>query len=144
MITNDKGGMINFFDRENAWTDASGTLHIRIKKKSDRWPFAEIFLNLSFGCGTYSVTLRDTSILEPAAVMSKFTFEERLGDQQYREMDAEVGRWSNAGNKNNAQYVIHPFYNKSEVTKRGWARRVFVSVSLRLVSPLISDCDGDR
>jgi hypothetical protein len=70
MIANDIGGTINLFDRENAWTDASGALH--------------------------------------------------------------------------AQYVIQPFYKKSEVAKRAWARRVFALVSLLLVSPLTSDRDGDR
>jgi hypothetical protein len=59
-------------------------------------------------------------------------------------MDVEAGRWSDAADKNNAQYVIQPFYNQSEVTKRGWARRVFVFVSLLPVSPLTSDRDGDR
>jgi hypothetical protein len=58
--------------------------------------------------------------------------------------DVEVGRWGDAANKNNAQYVIRPFYNRSEVTKRGRARRVFVLVSLLLVAPLTSDRDGDR
>jgi hypothetical protein len=70
--------------------------------------------------------------------------DEWAGDQHYREMDAEVGRWGDAANKNNAQYVIQPFYNRSEVTKRALARRVFVLVSLLLVAPLTSDRDGDR
>jgi hypothetical protein len=60
------------------------------------------------------------------------------------EMDVEVSRWGDAANKNNAQYVIQPFYNRSEVAKRGRARRVFVLVSLPLVAPLTSDRDGDR
>jgi hypothetical protein len=141
-IASDKGGTNNLYDPDNAWTDASGALHMQIKKKSGRWSCAEIFLNRSLGYGTYVVTVRDTSHLEPAAVFNMFTFEEWAGDQHYREM--EVGRWGDAANKNNAQYVIQPFYNRSEVTKRGRARRAFVLVSLLLVAPLTSDRDGDR
>jgi hypothetical protein len=90
------------------------------------------------------VTVRDTSHLEPAAGFSMFTFEEWAGDQHDREMETEVGRWGDAANKNNAQYAIQPFYNRSEITKRDQTRRVFVLVSLLLVAPLTSDRDGDR
>ena len=47
MIESDKGGANNLYDPENAWTDASGALHMQIKKKSGRWSCAEIFLNRS-------------------------------------------------------------------------------------------------
>src|SRR5437660_6108132 len=116
MIANDKAGTNNLFDAENAWTDASGALHMQIKKKSGRWSCAEIFLNRSLGYGTYVVTVRDTSHLEPAAVFSMITFEEWGGDQNYREMDVEISRWGDAANKNNAQYVIQPFYIPGNVS----------------------------
>src|ERR1700759_4514418 len=74
MIASVKGGTNHLYDPENAWADASGGLHMQIKKKSDRWSCAEIFLNRSLGYGTYSVTVRDTSHLEPAAVFSMFNF----------------------------------------------------------------------
>jgi hypothetical protein len=109
-IASDKGGTNNLYDPENAWTDAGGALHLQIKRKSDRWSCAEIFLNRSLGYGTYSVTVRDTSHLEPAAVFSLFTFDEWDSEQYYREMDVEVSRWGDAASKNNAQYVVQPFY----------------------------------
>ena len=115
-IANDKGGMNNLFDPENAWTDASGALHMQIKKKSGRWSCAEIYLNHSLGYGTYSITVRDTSHLEPAAVFTMYTFEDSAGEQHYREMDVEVSRWGDAANKNNAQYVIQPFYTPGNVS----------------------------
>ncbi len=52
MIESDKGGVNNLYDPENAWTDTSGALHMQIKKKSDWWSCAEIFLNRSLGYGT--------------------------------------------------------------------------------------------
>jgi len=54
--------------------------------------------------------VRDTSRLEPAAVFSMFTFEEWGGEQHYREMDVEISRWGDAASKNNAQYVVQPFF----------------------------------
>ena len=110
MIASVKGGTNNFYDAENAWTDASGALHMQIKKKSDKWSCAEIFLNRSLGYGTYSVTVRDTSHLEPAAVFSMFSFDEWATDQHFREMGVEVGGRRGAANKNNARYAIQPLY----------------------------------
>jgi hypothetical protein len=52
MIESDKGGTSNLYNPENAWTDASGALHVQIKKKSGRWSCAEIFLNRRFGYDT--------------------------------------------------------------------------------------------
>jgi hypothetical protein len=144
MITNDKECTINLLDRKTAWTDASGALDIQINKKSDRSSCADIFSNRSLGYGTYSVIARDTSRLEPTAAFSMFTFDEQASEQHYRAMDVEVGRKGEAANTNNAQCVIQPFRNKSEVIKRGRARRVLVLGSLLLVAQFTSDRDGDR
>src|SRR3984885_1194579 len=111
MIASDKGGTNNLYGLENPWTDASGALHMQIKKKSGSWSCAEIFLNRSLGYGTYSVTVRDTSHLEPAAVFSMFTWDDSASEQHFREMDVEVGGRGDAANKNNAQYAIQPFYS---------------------------------
>jgi hypothetical protein len=110
MTSSNKGGTNNLYDPENAWTDASGALHMQIKKKSDNWSCAEIFLNRSLGYGTYSVTVRDTSHLEPAAVFSMFTFDEWASEERFREMDLEVGGRGDIANKNNTRYVIQPLY----------------------------------
>jgi hypothetical protein len=110
MIESDKGGTDNLYDAENAWTDASGALHMQIKNKSGRWSCAEIYLNRGLGYGTYSVTVRDTSHLEPAATFSMFTFDDPASEQHFREMDVEVGGRGSAANKNNARYIIQPFY----------------------------------
>jgi len=109
-VASDRGGTNNLYDGDNAWTDATGALHMRIVKKSDRWSCAEVVLNRSLGYGTYVVTVRDISHLEPAAVLSVNTFDDWGGDQYYREMDVEISRWGDAANKNNAQYGIQPFY----------------------------------
>lgn len=109
-IASDRGGTNNLYDPDNAWTDAGGALHLQIKKKAGRWSCAETVLNHSLGYGTYIVTVRDTSGLESAAVFSMNTFDEWGGDQYYREIDVEISRWGDHGNKNNAQYGVQPFY----------------------------------
>ena len=108
-IESDKGGMSNLYTPENAQTDAKGALHMQITRKSGKWSCAEIFLNRTLGYGTYSVTVRDISHLEPAAVFSMFTFDDSDSEQHFREMDVEVGG-RDAANKNNARYEIQPLY----------------------------------
>ncbi|HWY71283.1 MAG TPA: hypothetical protein VNX88_21635 [Terriglobales bacterium] len=109
-ISSDRGGTNNPYDPDNAWTDANGALHLQIKKKAGRWSCAEMVLNRSLGYGTYALTVRDTSHLEPAAVVSMNTFDSSGGDQYYREMDVEISHWGDSTKKNDAQYGIQPFY----------------------------------
>jgi hypothetical protein len=115
-IAGDRGGLNNLYDADNAWTDASGALHLRIKKRAGRWSCAELEISRSLGYGTYIVTVRDTSGLEPAAVLSMNTFDDFGGEQHYREWDIEMGRWGDAANKNNAQFGIQPFYIPGNLT----------------------------
>jgi hypothetical protein len=109
-ISSDRGGLNNLYGADNAWMDASGALHLRITKKGDRWSCAELEMTRSLGYGTYIITVRDTTHLEPAAVLSMNTFDDWGGDQHYRELDVEFGRWGDAAAKNNAQYGVQPFY----------------------------------
>jgi hypothetical protein len=109
-IASDRGGLNNLYDGDNAWTDANGALHLRIKKKEGRWSCAEMVLTQSLGYGTYIAVVRDTSRLEPAAVFSMTTFDDWAGDQHYREMDVEISKWGDAASKTNAQYGIQPFF----------------------------------
>jgi hypothetical protein len=109
-VASNRGGTYNLYDPDNAWADANGALHMRITKKSRLWYCAQVTLNRSLGYGTYFLTVRDTSHLEPAEVLSMYTFDEWHGDQYYREMDVEISRWGDVGNPNDAQYGVQPFY----------------------------------
>ena len=109
-IAGDRGGLNNLYDGDNAWTDDRGAMHLRIKKRDGRWSCAEVELTRSLGYGTYIVVVRDTTHLEPAAVLSINTFDDWGGEQHYREIDVELSRWGDASNKKNAQYGIQPFY----------------------------------
>jgi len=114
-IASDRGGSNHPYSGDNAWTDSTGALHLRIAKTSDNWSCAEVVLNRSLGYGTYVLVVRDISHVEPAAVLSMTTFDEWGGDQSYREMDAEVSRWGDASSKSNAQYVVEPYYQPGNV-----------------------------
>jgi len=109
-IAGDRGGTNNLYDGDNAWVDPSGALHLRITKKGDRWACAEAELTRSLGYGTYNIVVDDTSKLEPAAILSMHTFDEWGGQEHYREMDVEIGRWGDAKYRSNAQYGVQPFF----------------------------------
>jgi len=51
-IASDWGGLNNLYDGDNAWTDTSGALHLRIKKKAGRWSCADLALTRRLGYGT--------------------------------------------------------------------------------------------
>jgi hypothetical protein len=108
-IASDRGGMNNPYSGDNVFTDASGALHLRITKKDGKWLCAELRTTRSLGYGTYVLTVRDTSHLEPSSVFSMITWDDN-GDPHYREMDIEISRWGDAANKNNAQFGVQPFY----------------------------------
>ena len=52
-IAGDRGGLNNLYDGDNAWTDASGALHLRIKKRAGKWSCVQMDLTRSLGYGTY-------------------------------------------------------------------------------------------
>jgi hypothetical protein len=111
----DRGGP-NVFDSHNAWTDHKGMLHLRIAKVADKWTCAEVTLTRSLGYGTYSIVTEDTTHVDPAAVLSMFTFDYAGADPRHREMDIEVTHWGEAAGKN-AQYVVQPFYVPENVSR---------------------------
>ena len=102
-----RGGMNNY-SPNNAFTDSTGALHLRIAKDSDGWTCAEITLTRSLGYGTYSFVVRDISHLQPAAVFSIFTWDYSGAERNNGEMDVEISRWGDPTIKN-AQYVVQPF-----------------------------------
>ena len=102
----DRGGTRNLYDPANASVDRDGHLHLRISPTNGEWTSAEVALSRSLGYGSYRLTVRDISHLEPAAVFSAFTWDDR---GPYREMDIEISRWGEPGNRN-AQYVVQPYY----------------------------------
>src|SRR5437667_11879905 len=52
-IAGDRGGLNNLYDGDNAWTEASGALHLRIKKRAGKWSCVQMDLTRSLEYGTY-------------------------------------------------------------------------------------------
>ncbi len=111
-----RGDRVNQYSPANAWTDTQGALHLRIAREGDKWTCAEVTLTRSFGYGTYSFVVRDTSTLGPGVQLSMFTWDYASGDQNNREIAIEVAPASDPDSKN-AQYVIQPFYIAANVSK---------------------------
>lgn len=115
-VGSNRGGRPNNYDPANAWTDANGFLHLRIAENAGQWTCAEVKLSRSLGYGSYLFVVREVSQLEPAAVLSLFTWDDDDAGQNHREMNIELARWGDAANKN-AQYVVQPYYVPANVMR---------------------------
>jgi hypothetical protein len=104
-----RAGTRNSFDPANAWTDERGALHLRIARRKDKWACAEVKLTRSLGYGTYTFVVRDTSQLEPSAVLTLLTWDGIGGEPNHRELDVEISRWGYLENEN-AHYVVQPYF----------------------------------
>jgi hypothetical protein len=114
-IPSDRGGQ-NDYNRDNAWTDAEGFLHLRLAKREKDWTSAEVILTRSMGYGTYAFTVRDTSSLDPAAAFGMITWDEQGIGQNNRELDIEISQWGDRSIPN-GQYVIQPYYVPANVAR---------------------------
>jgi hypothetical protein len=104
----DRGGH-NKYDPTNTWTDEAGALHLKIAPAAGDWTSAELSLTRSLGYGTYVFVVDDISGLDPAAVMTMFTWDGPAAEQNHREFDIEISRWGDASAPN-AQYVVQPYF----------------------------------
>ena len=107
----DRGGYSEY-DPSNAWTDASGAMHLRITGHPGKWICSQIILTRSLGYGTYRLTVSDTSNLDPAAVLAMYTLNDAgaaSANRNPHEWDIEISRWGDPSRKN-GRYVIQPSY----------------------------------
>jgi hypothetical protein len=102
-------GSRNIFDPANVWTDEKGALHLRISGSPGQWTSAELKLTRSLGYGTYRFQVRDTSHLEPSAVLTLITWDGVGTESNRRELDIELSRWGYVDNTN-VDYVVQPYY----------------------------------
>jgi hypothetical protein len=100
------------YDPSNAWTDSDGALHLRLTGQPGKWMCAQVILTRSLGYGTYRITVRDTSNLDPAAALALYTLSDAgaaATNRNPREWDIEISRLGNPSGKN-ARYVLQPSY----------------------------------
>jgi hypothetical protein len=82
----DHGGEPDAYDPANAWTDEKGFLHLRMTERDGRWTCAELSLDRSLGYGTYEFVVQDSAHLNPSAVLSMFTWDDRLSEGNRNEL----------------------------------------------------------
>ncbi len=92
----------------NVWTDAKGSLHLRITKEPEGWTGADINLTRSLGYGTYTFLFHELPELEPATVLGLESWDPLDAGQNHREFDVLFGQFGDPSIKN-AQYSILPF-----------------------------------
>jgi hypothetical protein len=101
----------NYFsdDTNNVWTDTNGWLHLRITHRSNAWQCAEIISARTFGAGNYRFELNSPADnLNPSVTLGLFTWSDDPAFTD-RELDVECGRWNNAADTNNSQFVVQPY-----------------------------------
>ena len=108
-IGSDRNGSPHTYEPANASVDAHGFLHLLISRGPDGWNCSEVALPRSLGYGTYAFSIADVSRLDPAAVLTLFTWDELGTDQDRREVDSVVSQWGNPKGSN-AQYIVQPFF----------------------------------
>jgi hypothetical protein len=101
----------NYFSDQtnNVWTDTNGWLHLRITNRTNAWQCAEVISARTFGSGNYRFELNSpVDGLNTNVTLGLFTWSD---DPAYtdREIDVEGGRWENAADTNNAQFVVQPY-----------------------------------
>ena len=104
-------GPNNFSDSEqNVVVDPNGHLHMRIAQRGDTWYCSEIVGCESLGRGTYVYTIESRlDLLDPNAVLGLFTWEDDVGQYNYREIDFEFSRWIDPNDPDCGQYVVQPW-----------------------------------
>ena len=107
-------GGANDYHPDNVWADAEGALHLRLRRQGEKWSSAELSLTRPLGYGTYQFVVRDTSGLDPAAVLSFLTWDDEGAEQNHRELDIEISHWGDPSIAN-AQYVVQPYYVAANV-----------------------------
>ena len=113
---NYRAGTRNFFDPANVWTDANGALHLRISGSPGKWSAAEVKLTRSLGYGTYRFRVRDSSHLDPSAVLTLVSWDGVGAEENRRELDIELSRWGDFSH-DNAGYVVQPYYVPANVVR---------------------------
>ena len=101
----------NYFSdaNNNVWTDTNGWLHLRITSRSNAWQCAEIVSARTFGAGHYRFELNSPADnLNPNVTLGLFTWSDDPAFT-YHEIDVECGRWGNAADPNNSQFVVQPW-----------------------------------
>jgi len=109
----------NYFsdNEDTVWVDSAGRLHLKLTQRDGKWHCAEVVSEKCFGFGTYcfSVSTR-LSKLDPNLTLGLFTWSDEPA-YAHREIDIECGKWGNAEDTNNAQFVVQPYQPRGRLLR---------------------------
>ncbi|MDE3164632.1 MAG: hypothetical protein KGN36_02415, partial [Acidobacteriota bacterium] len=92
----------------SVFVDSLGRLHLRLTKQDGAWHGAEVVSKSAMGNGTYRFCL-DSPLagLDPNVVVGLFSWASEASS--HRELDIEFGRFGDAADADNAQFVLQPY-----------------------------------
>jgi hypothetical protein len=99
----------NEYTTANVRVDDDGALHLSLVNRDGNWTSAEVSLTRTLGYGTYAFVVRDLSPLDPAAMLSLFTYDAKGPGETFREMNVQLQRSSDGG-RIEGQSIVQPNY----------------------------------
>lgn len=107
----------NNWSSENVFVDSNDYLHLKITQNGSNWECAEIYTNDALSFGVYQWWVISDLEFDENVVLGLFFYE---GPDGVNEIDTEFSKWSQANNKNNADYNIYPATNGNKNTAIYW------------------------
>lgn len=114
-MPSERGGF-NQYSPDNVRVAADGALHLSVTDRDGIWTSAEVVLARTLGYGTYAFTVRDAGRLDPAALVTFYTYDEDGPVENFREMAITIGR-SDSQARLNGQYILQPNYVAANVAR---------------------------
>lgn len=113
--SSDRGGF-NQYSADNVRVADDGALHMSITERDRIWTSSEIVLTRSLGYGTYTFSVRDAGALDPAALLSFYTYDDEGPAENFREMAISLRRPDERA-RLGGQYVLQPNYVAANVSR---------------------------
>jgi hypothetical protein len=93
-----------------------GALHLSLINRGGTWTSAEVSLTRTLGYGAYAFVIRDLSQLDPAAMLSLFTYDDKGPGETYREMNIQLQRASES-RPVEGQSIVQPNYLAGNISR---------------------------
>jgi hypothetical protein len=111
----ERGGY-NQYSADNVRVADDGALHLTVSRTGDDWMSAEVMLTRTLGYGTYRFVVRSETDLDPAALLTFFTYDESGPTDTFRAMEIQIQRPSPRAAVT-GQYSLQPYYVASNLAR---------------------------
>jgi hypothetical protein len=105
-VASDRGGF-NQYAADNVRVAGDGALHLSLTEQAGIWYSSEVVLTRTLGYGTYTFSMRDAGPLDPAALLTFYTYDEDAPAENFREMAIALRR-PDARARLSGQYILQP------------------------------------